>query len=475
MSQKLHPYLFRIVLGILAVIGLVVWSGCGSISLQARQNPKYQNAMRADQRLKQTNSVQNSTPDQRSASSHAANQRSTYVSNARLTSSASDPSVSPSTAPSTANVASDQVFELYYAQLTDKEKYVYDLVYEAFMAYQTTVEYPFVLEETNRPVWSLFNDHPEIFWASHEYSVTATGSVDGFGSTVLHLQYYEFDKSIDEVKQDIEREMDRWFPDVYQYKTEFERERYIHDQIIVNTTYQLNPDYRHSIYSVFMNRTAVCEGFARAFQYAMLKYGMNATYVDGQDGDVGHSWTQVFIQGNCYNVDITNGSTNPDADFGNTIKLPNYKKFNLTDAEIERLGYVRDSDIRDDEVAIPACGTREFSFEDTLGTEVLAEVYNNYFNIPPQHIVNRRSQHDANMKKAGYEAQGNQYRVYEIVTGQSLMQELYELDNAKNNAGYVNELWNSKFKNYKRHQNSCSYIQVTKSSYLMYFEERYKN
>ena len=466
MLQKSYPFIFRGILGTLAVLGLVVWSGCGSISLQARQNPKYQNAMRADQRLRQTNSVQNNSPDQRSSSSHASNQRST--------SQASSQSTSQASAPSNANFASDHVFELYYEQLTDEEKYVYDLVYEALMSYQNTVEYPFILEETNRAVWSVFYDHPEIFWATHVYNVTETNYNNGNYSSLLTLEYYQFDKSIDAVKREIENEMAKWFPDIDQYKTEYERERYIHDQIVKNTTYQLNPDYRHSIYSVFVNRIAVCEGFARAFQYAMLKYGLNATYIGGERKGEGHSWAQVYIQGNCYNVDVTDGYLKPNEDRGNSGNLPVYTRFNLTDAELKPLGYVRDSDIDSDIVALPVCGKRTFSFENTFGTQALSDIYSEYFNIPSQHVVNQRSQHDNNMKRAGYEAHGSSYRVYEIVTDQKLMKELYDLDTAKNKSGYVNELWNSKFKQYKKHRSSSSYTEVTPSSYLMYFDEYYQ-
>lgn len=362
----------------------------------------------------------------------------------------------------------------YYEQLNDAEKQVYALIYDAYLSHRTSVEYPFVLPNLPPVVWAVMNDHPDLFWMRQDHKSTVTEWEDGSVSTLVELRYFEFDKPVDVVQKEIEREVARWFPNINKYKTDFEKEKYIHDQIILNTTYDREPDYRQSIYSVFINKKAVCEGYARAMQYAMLRYGLRARYIPGEKGKEGHSWTQVIIDGKCYNVDVTDDVLKPSVDKNIREKMPAYFKFNLTDAELRQLGYVRDSDLGKD-IALSVCGTEEFSFEETFGPEALQEVYSKYMDIPPHHVVRTREQHDAVMREAGLNAKQAHYRVHEIVTGKALMREIYNLDAAKNKRGYVDEVWQTRFDNYRHHRSSVSYVDVTKVSFLAFSDEYYDN
>jgi hypothetical protein len=386
---------------------------------------------------------------------------------------AESPSTAPGNMAQTAPAHDENAFLPYYDQLDDAEKHVYNLVYDAYMTGETTVEFPFTIDETSRPVWSVMNDHPEIFWMRQDHQSVVTDFGNGTYKTTLKLRYEDFGRPIADIQDEIEDVIHAWFPNIHHYQTPYEIEKYIHDQIIIHTDYTDHANYRHSIYSVFIDKKALCEGYARAFQYILLRSGIDAVYIPGTNKGEGHSWVQVYIDGACYNVDVTDDVLKPDSARGNKSKMPAYFKFNLTDEEIRQIGYLRDSDADPKEVKLPVCNSKPFSFENTFGNYALQEVYGQYLHLPRHHVVGTREQHNEIMLEAGKSANSAQYRVFEIVTSPSLMRELYNLDSKANAKGYYDALWKTKFNQYEHHRSAVSYTEVTKTSSLAYFDEFY--
>jgi len=66
----------------------------------------------------------------------------------------------------------------------------------------------------------------------------------------------------------------------------------------------------HNAYGAFVERSAVCDGFAAAFQFLSQQMGYRCTIISGKSdhpsyGSVAHSWNIIEIAGQYYHVDPT--------------------------------------------------------------------------------------------------------------------------------------------------------------------------
>ncbi len=87
---------------------------------------------------------------------------------------------------------------------------------------------------------------------------------------------------------------------------------------------------RRAAYSVFVNKVAVCEGYAHAAQFALRYFGVPCLYVYG-DADGAHAWNLVQLGGDWYQYDLTWNDAN------NSRLVSDYMPyFNLTDSLMGR-------------------------------------------------------------------------------------------------------------------------------------------
>ena len=90
----------------------------------------------------------------------------------------------------------------------------------------------------------------------------------------------------------------------------YEIEKTLHDRLILHCQYA-NASDCHNAYGALVNKTAVCEGIAKAFQHLCRSVGIETLLVSGKSSDpssgaeVGHAWNIVKIDGNYYHIDVT--------------------------------------------------------------------------------------------------------------------------------------------------------------------------
>ena len=92
--------------------------------------------------------------------------------------------------------------------------------------------------------------------------------------------------------------------------SEAEKALLVHDRLISYTSYdrcvlegESVPDASRTIYGVFHNRTAVCEGYSKAYCYLLNQIGIPTMYVSSDLMD--HAWNIVYIDNVPYYVDCT--------------------------------------------------------------------------------------------------------------------------------------------------------------------------
>ena len=91
---------------------------------------------------------------------------------------------------------------------------------------------------------------------------------------------------------------------------DYSRIKILHDWIIDYDSYSSTSSNRGTVYGTFIERQAVCEGYARAFKYLLDNIGINnilvigtATNSAGNTED--HMWNYVQLNGSWYAVDCT--------------------------------------------------------------------------------------------------------------------------------------------------------------------------
>lgn len=235
-----------------------------------------------------------------------------------------------------------------YSLLNNDEKTVYDTVLEAINAFSTEIS-NLNVSVTDAQVQIIVDyiqrDHPEIFWFQHGatyYFDTATHIVNR-----IELKYCMTQDEAQKRQEKIDAATKSFLTSVTDTMSDYEATLHIYENIIKLVDYDTIglerqkrttvtaevPDDLRSIYGVFVNKKAVCAGYAKAMQYLLNLCGIECTYVTSDT----HAWNLIKLEGDYYHMDVTWGDgsdTKKDKAQTDTI---NYDCFCITTAELARL------------------------------------------------------------------------------------------------------------------------------------------
>ena len=91
----------------------------------------------------------------------------------------------------------------------------------------------------------------------------------------------------------------------------YEKMKYVHNWIVENVKYDtMNSDNNSNIYGCLVNKSVVCEGYARTYKYLLDELDIPCVLVSGTATDSDgvserHAWNYVYIKNNWYAVDTT--------------------------------------------------------------------------------------------------------------------------------------------------------------------------
>lgn len=88
---------------------------------------------------------------------------------------------------------------------------------------------------------------------------------------------------------------------------EYEASKIVYERLAEHVTYNLDAPYCHTGYAALVNREAVCDGYANAYQFLLKKLGIMTYMVSGIANGGGHAWSLVRINGEYYYTDATWG------------------------------------------------------------------------------------------------------------------------------------------------------------------------
>lgn len=188
----------------------------------------------------------------------------------------------------------------------------------------------------------VLNDHPEYFYVEgYTYTKFTRGSklvkIEFSGTYSMEL---EAAKERHGQIQEAAREL---LAGISEDAGEYDKVKYVYETVIRSTGYDLNAPDNQNIYSVFVNRSSVCQGYAKAVQYLLNSLGMECTMVMGTvDTGEGHAWNLVKVDGSYYFVDATWGDAsyqmeeNEELGDGRTLPEINYDYLCVTTEQLLR-------------------------------------------------------------------------------------------------------------------------------------------
>ena len=215
----------------------------------------------------------------------------------------------------------DSTFDIYYSLLDDDKKEIYTTIYNAVTNYSEEVAIPSgtKIEDINDILHSVLYDHPEIFWVDISYGIYTSNNT----TKMLFKYNYDVD-SINEYKEIINSEVDKIVAKANEL--DYEKEIYVHDTLSKEVLYNKRLADDQSIYNLFINKEAVCTGYAKAFKLIMDKLGIPTYIITGYTNE-NHAWNVVELEDGFYNVDVT---------FDDLGDITLYKYFNQNDENMSK-------------------------------------------------------------------------------------------------------------------------------------------
>ncbi len=237
----------------------------------------------------------------------------------------------------------------YYSELSHAQQANYAAIYNAVVDgfdKNETIEYnngsltvginisfPIQLntyKEAKEIFTAFWRDNPQFFFVDNRYVIryfTLFGRQIYNGISIFYsmdaAERARADRALDRVVNSIIEEL----PDT---KDEYIKEYRLHDALISRCEYSKVDNPPKSIYSAYgalVEKSAVCEGYARAMQLLLSRVGIRSSLISGRSAEdgVGHIWNLVTINGRKYHLDPT---------WNDIDGLPRHVFFNCTNEQI---------------------------------------------------------------------------------------------------------------------------------------------
>lgn len=276
------------------------------------------------------------------------------------------------------SMGDDTLLQVYAQLLWIASNYLTDAYYLIDKATIST-------EKAELVTQAFYADWPEIFWARPVYTMPYEGAevCDGVGFvynehafSVAQLEQLESGETLDGKSALLAQNQTKFldaageliYGDKYPSGGDYDKELYLHDRLLAHVTYDDAYLNEQNAYTAIVEGKAVCAGYAFAFQYLLMRNGIESYYVVGTAGvdkagkPVGHAWNIAKISGVWYYVDPTWNDSDDEY-------APYHAYFNL-DTDLLTRDHVLDPYPYN--VTLPQCNELRWFYHRYNGTEVFA-------------------------------------------------------------------------------------------------------
>ena len=261
------------------------------------------------------------------------------------------------------------------SQNSDSTTAIYDVIYEALNRSEESITFFNAPEDAVIEAYTqLVYEHPEFYWADYGYSGTTT-TLGSQTQLKLEPKMVESRAEIIHKRQQLDEAVESILSGV-PAGTDFEKALYVHDYLVLNTEYdiavyrQLQDSENQSLlhdatnaYGCLVNHSAICDGYAKAFQLLMNRLGIEAGRVSGTAGGGAHAWNFLVLDGEPYYVDVTWDDPVSSEEVGTQTGRVSHAYFCITtDALLE------DHEIGEENSFVPSCTALQYEYFRYTGT-----------------------------------------------------------------------------------------------------------
>ena len=176
------------------------------------------------------------------------------------------------------------------------------------------------------------NDNPQIFWVKSSYEYYNYN-----GKTFITIDYTMENDELINAKREFDHTVEQIIAKAPESATEYEYELFANNYLIDNCGYDKQAAQSEGLegnendaYGALVQKKAVCEGYARAFQLLCNELGVECVNVTGMADGEGHQWNCVKLDDEWYSVDVTWN----DCEKGKEMFINDY--LNLTDEQMNK-------------------------------------------------------------------------------------------------------------------------------------------
>ncbi|WP_350454356.1 transglutaminase domain-containing protein [Slackia heliotrinireducens] len=214
--------------------------------------------------------------------------------------------------------------ELYaYSQLNESDQELYRIVLDAMQSREPRDLPEITMFDLTRIREHIMADHPEIMYLDAMELSTQTNSATGeVVKTTVTCHYSMSAEEYEATMEQVDAAVAECLAGLSADTDDYEKAKYVFEWIALNTTYDQAAAERldgvdsetasdgsngQTIANVMLDHTAVCGGYARAYQYMLQQMGIQCAYVTGTANGGAHAWCVALLDGNYYYIDPTWG------------------------------------------------------------------------------------------------------------------------------------------------------------------------
>lgn len=273
----------------------------------------------------------------------------------------------------------DRALWYNYCRLDDEEKQYYIIAYNSMIngetrfSFNCSVKYD-IESEIRKIAYAVLNDHPEIFWINgYSYSYLDNMFLSSSQKCTVYIDNFDFwnlSFNKEEMKEELNREVDKVAEQALQSGGAFEQVKYVHDYLVNKITYDHEATkytteesiqdgfcYARSAYGALVKNSVVCAGYAKGFQIIMNRLGYNCAYICGDTPLGYHAWNLIKLDNEYYWMDVTWD----DVDSEDEIDVVYYNYFCVSDEILYR------THTPDIVPSVPICDSTEYEYYHTMG------------------------------------------------------------------------------------------------------------
>ncbi len=177
-------------------------------------------------------------------------------------------------------------------------------LYEQMLAKNTAIDvlsYGISWEEMKPVVSGVLNEHADLYFVNKRYSGVLSGEItstlkmtydDTFDDDAFHYAVAAAQAAVNDGMSELEKAVA------------------LHEYLVLNCEYDKEnldagsvPAVSHTAYGTFVNRVAVCDGYALAYKYLLNQEGIECCMVTSEV--INHAWNLIKLDGEWYQVDVT--------------------------------------------------------------------------------------------------------------------------------------------------------------------------